>query len=348
MAQTQTASSKAETYRWGCEIECFLPDQAINELRISIGSYHHGHPLPAPFPQGWTAERDGSLHTERRGYVAIEIVSPVLRGRAGIEQVKQVAQTLKELGAAVNTSAGLPVHIGVQSVAGDRFSEVAEWVAKLLYHVAMHETALYASTGTHRRENGGYARSIKAQKNAADRVRRAPNARKPDALEDAVYGLARYHTLNLTNLFTRKATVEFRHGAGTVEWTKMVAHIQMALALCERATETAKMDWGAVASERTYHVRGKGLRELNRFFYLAGWTLGRRDVGKSEVAMARWIADLADLKPVKRELKRLARKYDRAAGLLKLDRVGVIRRAVGGEPFPKRPQRLLAGEAFAP
>jgi len=52
MAQTQITSSKAETYRWGVEIECFLPDQAINELGISIGSYHHGHPRPSPFPQG--------------------------------------------------------------------------------------------------------------------------------------------------------------------------------------------------------------------------------------------------------------------------------------------------------
>jgi hypothetical protein len=313
MAQTQIASSKAETYRWGCEIECFLPDQAIRELGISIGSYHHGHPLPSPFPQGWTAERDGSLRTDRRGYVPVEIVSPILQGRAGIEQVKQVAQTLKGLGAIVNTTAGFHVHCSAEAVAGDGFAKVAEWVAKLLYHVAMHETALYASTGTHRRENGGYARSIKAQKNAADRVRRAPDTRKREALQDAVYGLARYHTLNLTNLFTRKATVEFRHGAGTVEWTKMVAHIQMALALCERATETAKMDWDALASERTYHVRGKGLRELNRFFYLAGWTLGRRDVGKPQVEMAGWIADLADLKVVKRELKRLARKYDSTA-----------------------------------
>ena len=60
-------------------------------------------------------------------------------------------------------------------------------------------------------------------------------------------------------------------------------------------------------------MRGKGLRELNRFFYLAGWTKGRRDVGKPQVEMAGWIADLADLKAVKRELKRLARKYDSRA-----------------------------------
>ncbi len=310
MGQKQIASSKAETYRFGCEVECLLPEQAINELGIRIGSYHHGYPLPSPFPQGWTAERDGSLRTERRGYVPVEIVSPILRGRAGIEQVKQVAQTLRSLGASVNPTCGFHVHCSAEAVAGDSFNKVAEWVSKLLYHVAMHETALYASTGTHRRENGGYARSIKAQKNAADRVRRAPDTRKREALQDAVYGLARYHTLNLTNLFTHKATVEFRHGAGTIEWTKMLGYIQMALALCERATEIAKIDWDGLASERTYQVKGKGLRELNRFLYLAGWTLGRRDVGKPEVEMAGWIADPADLKAVKRELKRLARKYD--------------------------------------
>ncbi len=315
MGQKQIASSKAETYRWGCEIECFLPEQAINELNIRIGSYHHGHPLPSPFPQGWTAERDGSLRTDRRGYVPVEIVSPILQGRAGVEQVKQVAQTLRSLGACVNPTTGFHVHCSAAAVTGDSFAKVAEWVAKLLYHVAMHETALYASTGTHRRENGGYARSIKAQKNAADRVRRAPDTRKREALQNAVYGLGRYHTLNLTNLFTPKATVEFRHGAGTIEWAKMLGYIQMALALCERATETAKIDWGGLASERTYQVKGKGLRELNRFLYLAGWTMGRRNVGEPQVEMAGWIADPADLRAVKTEMKRLARKYDHAPRL---------------------------------
>jgi hypothetical protein len=73
------------------------------------------------------------------------------------------------------------------------------------------------------------------------------------------------------------------------------------------------MDWETVASERTYQVNGRGLRELNRLFYLTGWTIGRRNVGGPEVEMAGWIADLEDLKPVKTELRRLARKYDREA-----------------------------------
>ena len=36
VAATKWPSHKAETYRWGVEIECFLPDQAIREIGISI------------------------------------------------------------------------------------------------------------------------------------------------------------------------------------------------------------------------------------------------------------------------------------------------------------------------
>jgi len=310
MKQSQIGSSKAEQFSWGVEIECFIPERAVNELGIRIGSYHAGCPLPQPFPAGWTAERDGSLRSDRRGYVPVEIVSPILQGRAGIEQVKQVAQTLKNLGARVNPSCGFHTHIGGRSVVGPDDAAVAEWAAKLLYQTAMHETALYASTGTHRRENGSYARTVKAQKRTADRVRRAPKPRKPEVLRDAIYGMGRYHALNLTNLFSHKPTAEFRWAAGTVEAVKTVGHICTCLALAERATETTKMDWEAVATERTYQRQGQGMRELERFFYLTGWIKGRRHVHKPEVQMAGWIADMADLEPVKRELRRLARRYD--------------------------------------
>jgi len=89
--------------------------------------------------------------------------------------VKEVCRILRSLEAAVNHTAAVHIHIGAQSVVGNDFTAVAEWVAKLLYQTAMHETALYASTGSHRRENGSYARSVKRQQQAADKVRRAPD-----------------------------------------------------------------------------------------------------------------------------------------------------------------------------
>ncbi len=110
-----------------------------------------------------------------------------------------------------------------------------------------------------------------------------------------MYGLGRYHSLNLTNLFTHKATVEVRAFAGTVEWIKMVGHICTCLALAERATETTRMDWESIASEKTYHTNGRGLRELNRLMYLTGWTLGRREVGRARGAPGG--VDSADRRP---------------------------------------------------
>ena len=45
MGRTQTTSSNAESYTWGIESECFLPQGKVQELGISIGSCHQGYPL---------------------------------------------------------------------------------------------------------------------------------------------------------------------------------------------------------------------------------------------------------------------------------------------------------------
>jgi len=82
MKQRQVASNTAESYTFGVELEVLVPRRKVQEVGINIGIYHHGHPLPAPFPQGWTAEWDASLHTSRPGYVPAEVVSPILQGRA--------------------------------------------------------------------------------------------------------------------------------------------------------------------------------------------------------------------------------------------------------------------------
>ena len=314
MKQTQTRSTKAEGWTFGVEIECLIPNEQIRSLGIRIGSYHHGVQLPGPFPTGWTAEHDASVSSTQSGYTGLEIVSPILQGRAGIEQVKQVAESLNEMGARVNRGCGFHVHVGAEIAAGGH-PWVAEWVAKLLYQTAMHETAIYASTGTRRRETGSYSTSIKAQQEDADRIRKATTPdRKREELSWVASRAGRRHSLNLTNLFSHKATVEFRAFAGTTEWQKMLGHIQMCLALCERARETARMDWNAMASRRTYQGKGEGQRALQRFFYLAGWTMGRRQVKEPEVHMAGWIASLEDLDAVKHELMRLAKKYDEAGG----------------------------------
>ena len=109
--QRHEANPKAAEATFGIEIECFLPRGCVR-----VGAYHAGVELGSRFPAGWNAQRDGSLRTTLRGYEGVEIVSPVLRGREGLEQVRQVAALLQELGARVNRTCGLHVHVGATSV----------------------------------------------------------------------------------------------------------------------------------------------------------------------------------------------------------------------------------------
>lgn len=309
MRQEQVCSTKAERFTFGCEIECFLPRAAMHQHGITRGGYHAGYNLPPPFPTGWKIERDGSVVTRRSDMVAIEIVSPILSGRAGILQVRRVMEILKGMGGAVNRSCGFHVHVGVASVVPN-LDDRAEWLGRLMYEVAMHEGALFAQTGTRGRENGSWSRSIKPEKRIADDLVGARSAAaKRTAVSVAANGTNRYHTLNLTNLMNpRKQTVEFRVFAGTLEWKKAYAHIQTGLALAERATERSAMNWNLLAGE--FYGNAAGMRSLKRLFTLTGWTKGRRHIRQAVLEMAGWIAPLEDLQAVRAEMRRLARKYD--------------------------------------
>ena len=54
---------------------------------------------------------------------------------------------------------------------------------------------------------------------------------------------------------------------------------------------------------------------MKRFFYLAGWTKGRKDYNKPVCIAEGWLDDsndgLVGLRRAKKELMRLAKKYDK-------------------------------------
>ena len=62
MGQTPTTSSKAESYTWGTEIECFLPESKVQELGISIGSCRRGRRAARPSAGGRSEERAGEAN----------------------------------------------------------------------------------------------------------------------------------------------------------------------------------------------------------------------------------------------------------------------------------------------
>lgn len=254
--QTRIAQVDPDNVTFGVEIECFIPDYH----RLEIGRRHHGLPLPPPFPYGWLAEKDGSLKPDNDWLNPVEIVSPKLCGRRGLDAVAEMYAVLGRLGARVNATCGLHVHIGMRSVLGDRADEfglVVRWVRRLLHLVSVHEPALYAISGDPARPNSEFCRSIKPKwhgkltpRDDFDAVRRH-NAETQTTSASELRDVSRYCTLNLCNLFEPKCTVEFRAFAATLDPLQAIGCITTALGLCHRAAscgtspnyDAAPPDW---------------------------------------------------------------------------------------------------------
>jgi hypothetical protein len=193
----------------------------------------------------------------------VEVVSPVLCGEAGLRQVAVVCAWLKSIGAKVNRSCGLHVHVGFPRSQSARLQN-------LVHTVSNFEEAIYASTGTHSRERGHYCNSVRNHFRGLDARR-------------GQFGCAassRYHVLNLTNLISGgKPTVEFRAFAGTLSLLKITAAVRMALGLVERAlTDRRTAKWeGKRPDGKSPMLRktGNGYTQLTRLLYHLGWVKGR-------------------------------------------------------------------------
>lgn len=283
----------ANQIAFGIEFETTLPASDTTP----IGPYHHGYQVPW-LPQGWRAEKDSSIQTTTNRK-ACEFVSPKLRGQEGIEQVEAAIDAITAHGAQVNASCGL--HITIEWT-GD-----AAALARLISLVGNHERAIFASTGTRRREQTIYTKQIK-QYGDKDNA-------KTKCESD------RYHLLNLTHLARGQNRIEFRAFAGSLNKTKVVGYIMLCLGLIELALNTKRCaDWDYAKREGTRSCwdrpgAGQGETELNRLFYRLGWTKGwykndLRDKTFGEIAGA---TTKPEWKAIKTKLLDLARKYDRAA-----------------------------------
>jgi hypothetical protein len=278
----------ASEITFGIEIECYVPTNSM-----PVGGYHNGVQIPG-FPQGWTSQRDGSLHTRRRGYMAVEVVSPVLRGVTGLEQVKQVVASLNAMGAKVNDRCGFHVHVGVGSD--------VSLVQKVVHLAANFEKALYAATGTKSRERGGFCRPISGE---------FRNLQFGDSVRNLGAAAGnRYHVLNVTNLISgSKPTVEFRAFAGTLNIDKIVGYVLMCVGIVERAstmTRPAKWESRPPVATSPIHRSGEGQTALTRLYYALGWIKGRQSHTYGNLSSE----SLPTIARCKKTLMKLARKYD--------------------------------------
>lgn len=273
---------KANELTWGVEIECL-----VNRGACELGQYHHGMPV-AWMPAGWTAERDGSLGNGTPTKMPVEFVSPILKGEEGLRSLAAALEAIRAHGGKSTNLGGFHVHVYWPADA-----QASQW-KRLLNTFAYHEAAIYAASGTKRRENGHYCRPMHDTYANVDRTDRAQLTRAAGN---------RYQSLNLTNtLGGIRPTAEIRAWGSTVNTIKAMGYVTMALAVVERAMESR----GTVPYDAK--PAGSGAKALSRFFKCYGWTNAKRQ---------RWgvmePAGLPTLEQRVRELARLAEKYDRTA-----------------------------------
>ena len=276
----------ANEIKFGIELETLMPN---SESHIR-GRYHRGLQVEW-LPTGWKAEADSSIRTRNGSLTGCEFVSPVMQGAEGLKTVVESVEKISQRGGQVNASCGIHITFTWN---GD-----SKALARLLHLFANHEKAIYASTGTHSREGGSWCKGMKQYGDCSN----AQNRMNRD----------RYHVVNLTHLARGANRIEIRAFAGSLNATKIAGHVAMVLGLVELALNaTRRQSWNYTQKEGTKGPwaadnRGNGETELRRLFYRLGWTKGhaKKQFGGEVLSEA-----TATMKEIKKELTRLAKKYD--------------------------------------
>lgn len=273
---------------FGIEIETTIPAGACE-----VGGHGMGRPVPQ-LGGRWLADADPSIRVTIPGHVKCEFVSPVFKGEEGLKQLLADLAVIRSMGAAVNASCGLHIHVGFNK----RDSRACE---KLASTVSNLEKAIFASTGTKNRELGRNPSCVCWCKGMQQHG--TPERALQHATRD------RYHVVNFS---TCKPTVEFRAFGASLNAVKIVGYIRMCLGLVEKSlSQNKKAKWVPKQPVATspYHREGVGQTAITRLFYFLGWTKGDESHAFGNVTTE----GAPGIDEVKKEFVRLAKKYDAEA-----------------------------------
>jgi len=175
-------------------------------LRCESQSYNHNDSRVM-----YRLVSDGSLC----GQDTVECVSPILKGRNGENSLKRMCEALNRIGATVNRSCGLHVHIGAETL-------TQEHIVRIFRNYAKCEPVIRQFM-PRSRHDGEYCHSLIGH-----------NLEGCRDVEDVAYALrvSRYYTVNPLAYRAHK-TVEFRQHAGTTNYEKIKNWLQFLRGLIE-------------------------------------------------------------------------------------------------------------------
>ncbi len=186
--------------------------------------------------RGVLCEIEGYNHSTRRHWKIVsdasvnggyELVSPVLKGQRGLDEVKAVSEALAEVGAMINKSCGFHSHFGT-----DDFKDSISVWRNLYINYATLEEDIDAFMPPSRRHNR-YCSSLKV----CNWREKMDSAQTLIDIERSVTNRSRYFKLN-SQSYWRHGTVEFRQHSGTIEYDK----IKNWLLFCARFVDFSKRE----------------------------------------------------------------------------------------------------------
>lgn len=208
----------ANTLTFGVECETYnvIRDALIREVEqrnISIQSEGYNHRDNNHY---YKIVSDASI----QGANGQEIVSPILKGKKGLDSLKMVCDSLNAIGAKVNKSTGLHVHFDASKISDSHFVQIFKNYQKL-------ESVIDSFMPQSRRaNNNGYCKSVQS-------LNYDTCTTKSDVIR--VNG-TRYRKINAESYLSHK-TVEFRQHSGTTEYDKITNWINFLRKLIQYSFE---------------------------------------------------------------------------------------------------------------
>ncbi|MDR1984750.1 MAG: amidoligase family protein [Prevotellaceae bacterium] len=208
----EAMTPRAFDKEFGVEFEAYNVDKTVlcNRLReagINCETEGYNHNTRSH----WKIVSDGSL----RGNQTFELVSPILKGEAGIVEMMKVCNVLNKCGAKVNQTCGTHVHLNASGFSLD------QWKRIYINYGRLEKVIDGFMPESRRANNNTYCKGFTEVTNFENKIKTAQDLHQ---IENLLLN-SRYWKVNPQS-YSRHRTCEFRQHAGTTDFVKISSWIR--------------------------------------------------------------------------------------------------------------------------
>lgn len=240
--------------KFGVEIEFYGTKgkskllQILRAKGVNVNSESYNHQTRPH----WKIVTDSSISPSRG--TGLEIVSPILEGEEGLEELNKVCEALSEWGALINRSCGLHIHFNARNF------NLNTWKNLYINYMAYEGEMDKMMPRSRRANNNGYCRSIKRIGSLETAKRKINACNTMQKIASEVCNRGRYFKLN-SESYHRHGSVEFRHHSGTRDFDKISNWIKLLHGL------TSYSEQGFTAQNANFEEMKQFLTEETYSFY---------------------------------------------------------------------------------